>query len=357
MINLSAFGYEEKLKSPGKAFAKTFSNNSFINGPAVKEFETAFAEFTGAKDCVAVSSCTSALQLSLLALSIGPGDEVITVPYTWVSTVEAIKQVGATPIFVDINATDLCIDVGQIRNVITERTKAILPVDLYGTVSNIDALKKFNLPIVQDAAQSTGAIYKGKRVGGLSHLTCFSFYPTKNLGTFGDAGIVSTNKNKIYKKLKLLREYGWVKKNISLQNGSNKRLDELHAGILNIKLAYLDQFNNKRILIAHKYLKFIKSKKIILPEISSFKKHVFHLFVVRVKNKKRNNFLNYLKKNNIYAGIHYPIPNHLQKPFLKYHNTKLPITEEISKEIVSIPNYPLLSNKQISKIIDVINKF
>ena len=147
MINLSAFGYEQKLKSPSKAFAKTFSMNSFINGPAVKEFETAFAEYTNAEDCVAVSSCTSALQLSLLALSVGPGDEVITVPYTWVSTVEAIKQVGATPVFVDINATDLCMDVGQVRNVITERTKAIIPVDLYGTVSNIDALKKFNLQL------------------------------------------------------------------------------------------------------------------------------------------------------------------------------------------------------------------
>ena len=161
----------------------------------------------------------------------------------------------------------------------------------------------------------------------------------------------------MYKKIKLLREYGWIKKNISLQKGSNKRLDELHAGVLNIKLANLDRFNNKRILIAHKYLKNIKSKKLILPEINSLKKHVFHLFVIRIRNNKRNFFLDYLKKNKIYAGIHYPLPNHQQKPFQKYKNTDLSITEKISKEIVSIPNYPLLSSKETNKIIKVINNF
>jgi len=227
MITLSGFGYEQKLKSPSKAFAKTFSSNSFINGPAVKEFETTFAEYTNAEDCVAVSSCTSALQLSLLALGVGPGDEVITVPYTWVSTVEAIKQVGATPVFVDINATDLCIDVSQVRNVITERTKAIIPVDLYGTVSNIDALKKFNLPIVQDAAQSTGAIYKGRRVGGLSLLTCFSFYPTKNLGCWGDAGAVTGDR--IYcETIRELRNHGQTEKFNIKRVGWNARME--HTG-------------------------------------------------------------------------------------------------------------------------------
>src|SRR6056300_1321354 len=162
MITLSGFGYEEKLKVPSKAFSKTFKNNAFINGPAVKQFEEKFRQYVGAEDCVAVSSCTSALQLSLLALGVGPGDEVITVPYTWVSTVEAIRQVGARPVFVDINENDLCMDVTQVSKVITSRTKAIIPVDLYGNVADIDYLKRFNLPIVQDSAQSTGAIYKGK---------------------------------------------------------------------------------------------------------------------------------------------------------------------------------------------------
>jgi dTDP-4-amino-4,6-dideoxygalactose transaminase len=340
---------------------KVLESNSYILGKEVENFEKSFSKYIGIKFSAGVSSGTDAIILALQSINIKKGDEIITSSHTAYATIAAIVDVGAIPVFVDIKRDDFTIDVSKIEKKISNKTKAIIAVHIYGNPVDIKELikikKRYKIPLIEDCAQAHGAEYNKKKVGTFGDFSCFSFYPTKNLGTFGDAGIVSTNKNKIYKKLKLLREYGWVKKNISLQNGSNKRLDELHAGILNIKLAYLDQFNNKRILIAHKYLKFIKSKKIILPEISSFKKHVFHLFVVRVKNKKRNNFLNYLKKNNIYAGIHYPIPNHLQKPFLKYHNTKLPITEEISKEIVSIPNYPLLSNKQISKIIDVINKF
>ena len=340
---------------------KVLESNSYILGKEVENFEKSFSKYIGIKFSAGVSSGTDAIILALQSINIKKGDEIITSSHTAYATIAAIVDVGAIPVFVDIKRDDFTIDVSKIEKKISNKTKAIIAVHIYGNPVDIKELikikKRYKIPLIEDCAQAHGAEYNKKKVGTFGDFSCFSFYPTKNLGTFDDAGIVSTNKNKIYKKLKLLREYGWVKKNISLQNGSNKRLDELHAGILNIKLAYLDQFNNKRILIAHKYLKFIKSKKIILPEISSFKKHVFHLFVVRVKNKKRNNFLNYLKKNNIYAGIHYPIPNHLQKPFLKYHNTKLPITEEISKEIVSIPNYPLLSNKQISKIIDVINKF
>ena len=169
--------------------------------------------------------------------------------------------------------------------------------------------------------------------------------------------MVSTNNNKMFKKIKLLREYGWQRKNYSTQKGSNKRLDELHAGILDIKLEYLNQFNNKRILIANKYLKSIKSKKLILPKLNSIKKHVFHLFVIRVKDNQRSKFLNHLKKHDIYAGIHYPLPNHRQIPFKKYIKIKLHVTEKISSEIVSIPNYPLLKTNEVDKIISVINSF
>ena len=161
----------------------------------------------------------------------------------------------------------------------------------------------------------------------------------------------------MYKKIKLLREYGWIKKNLSVHKGSNKRLDEIHAGILNIKLAHLDKFNTMRITIANKFLKLITSKHLIMPKTNVLKKHVYHLFVVRVKNNKRKKFLNYLKKNNIYAGIHYPLPNHKQKPFKKYCKKKLPVTEKICKEIVSIPNFPLLKLKEINKIIKVINSY
>ena len=181
MISLSGFGYEDTLKNPSKAFARTWHSRSFINGPAVNEFEKQFAEYCEADSCVALSSCTSALHLSLLALGVGPGDEVITVSYTWVSTVEVIKQVGATPVFVDISLNDMCIDPKEVAKKISKKTKAIIGVDLYGNVCDIDELKKFNVPVIQDSAQSTGAYYKNKRVGSVADLTCFSFYPTKNL--------------------------------------------------------------------------------------------------------------------------------------------------------------------------------
>ena len=340
---------------------KVLNSNSYILGKEVESFEKNFSKYLGVKFSVGVSNGTDAIILALQAINIKKGDEVITTSHTAFATIAAIVDVGAIPIFIDIKENDFTIDTLKIEKKITKKTKALIAVHLYGNPVDITELtrikKKYKIVLIEDCAQAHGAEYNNKKIGTFGDFSCFSFYPTKNLGTFGDAGIISVNNSRMYKRLKLLREYGWVKKNLSLQKGSNKRLDELHAGILNIKLAYLDKFNNKRILIANKYLKFIKSEKIILPEINSFKKHVFHLFVVRVRNKKRDNFLNYLKKNNIYAGIHYPIPNHLQKPFLKYHNTKLPITEKISKEIVSIPNYPLLSNKQISKIINVINKF
>jgi dTDP-4-amino-4,6-dideoxygalactose transaminase len=348
-------------KKINKKIKKVLESNSYILGNEVINFEKNFSKYLGMRYSVGVSNGTDAIILALQSINIKKGDEVITTSHTAFATIAAIVDVGAIPVFIDIKEEDFTIDLSKIEKKISKKTKAIIAVHIYGNPVDIKELlkikNKYKITLIEDCAQAHGAEYNKKKVGTFGDFSCFSFYPTKNLGTYGDAGIVSTNKNKNYKKLKLLREYGWIKKNISLQKGSNKRLDELHAGILNIKLAYLDKFNYKRILIAHKYLKFIKSKKIILPEINSFKKHVFHLFVVRVKNKKRDNFLNYLKKNHIYAGIHYPIPNHLQKPFRKYHNTKLPITEKISKEIVSIPNYPLLSNRQINKIIRVINQF
>jgi len=350
MINLSAFGYEEKLKSPGKAFAKTFSNNSFINGPAVKEFETAFAEFTGAKDCVAVSSCTSALQLSLLALSIGPGDEVITVPYTWVSTVEAIKQVGATPIFVDINATDLCIDVGQIRNVITERTKAILPVDLYGTVSNIDALKKFNLPIVQDAAQSTGAIYKGKRVGGLSHLTCFSFYPTKNLGCWGDAGAV-TGDERYCATVRELRNHGQTEKFNIKRVGWNARMDSIQAEVLLNKLPLLDKHNKRRREIAFMYNDQLQDI-VKIPYQNKDCVHVYHQYVIQSIHIDK--IKQALADKGIQSRNYYPTPLN-QTPAYKT-NEIFPNSQYASLNGLAIPVHQYLTNKEVKLIIKTIKE-
>jgi len=340
---------------------KILNSNSYILGNEVEKFEKNFSKYLGNKFSVGVSNGTDALILALQAINIKKGDQVITTSHTAFATIAAIVDVGATPVFVDINENDYTIDTSKIEKKITKKTKAIIAVHIYGNPVNVKELikikKKYNIFLIEDCAQAHGAEYDKIKVGNFGDFACFSFYPTKNLSTFGDAGIISTNQKRMYQKLKLLREYGWIKKNLSLRKGSNKRLDELHAGILNVKLDYLDKFNNNRISIAKDYLTKIKSNKIILPKVDRFKKHVFHLFVIRVKNKKRNNFLNYLKKNKIYAGIHYPLPNHKQKPFLEYSTTDLPVTERITKDIVSIPIYPLLSKKEVHKIIRVINYY
>jgi len=350
MITLSGFGYEQKLKSPSKAFAKTFSSNSFINGPAVKEFETTFAEYTNAEDCVAVSSCTSALQLSLLALGVGPGDEVITVPYTWVSTVEAIKQVGATPVFVDINDTDLCMDVGQVMNVITKRTKAIIPVDLYGTVSNIDALKKFKVPIVQDAAQSTGAIYKGKRVGGLSHLTCFSFYPTKNLGCWGDAGAVTGDKS-YCETIRELRNHGQTGKFNIKRVGWNARMDSIQAEVLLNKLPLLDKHNKRRREIALTYNKELQDI-VDVPYQNKDCVHVYHQYVIQSKHIDR--IKQALADKGIQSRTYYPIPLN-QTPAYKTNQVFLN-SQYAGLNGLAIPVHQYLTNKEVALIINTIRE-
>ena len=353
--------YDYLRKKIDKKIKNVLNSNSYVLGKEVESFEKNFSKYLGVKHSVGVSNGTDAIILALQAIHIEKGDEVITTSHTAFATIAAIVDVGAVPIFIDIKEDDFNIDVSKIEKKITKKTKAIIAVHIYGNPANLYELikikRKNKITLIEDCAQAHGAEYNGVKVGTFGDFSCFSFYPTKNLSTFGDGGIVSTNNLRMYKKLKLLREYGWVKKNVSVQKGSNKRLDELHAGILNVKLTYLDKFNHKRISIANKFLKNIKSKKLILPNIDNNRKHVFHLFVLRIKNNLRKNFINSLKKCDINVGIHYPIPNHKQKPFTKYCKTKLLITEKISKEIVSIPIYPLLKKTEISKIINVINKF
>jgi dTDP-4-amino-4,6-dideoxygalactose transaminase len=344
-----------------KKIKTVLNSNSYILGNEVNKFEKNFSKYLGIKYSVGVSNGTDAIIIALQAINIKKGDEIITTSHTAFATISAIVDVGAVPIFIDIKEHDFTIDTSKIEKSITKKTKAIIAVHIYGNPVDLSKLKKikdkYKITLIEDCAQAHGAEYKKKKVGTFGDFSCFSFYPTKNLSTFGDGGIISTNSNKMYKKIKLLREYGWIKKNLSVHKGSNKRLDEIHAGILNIKLAHLDKFNTMRITIANKFLKLITSKHLIMPKTNVLKKHVYHLFVVRVKNNKRKNFLNYLKKNNIYAGIHYPLPNHKQKPFIKYCKKKLPVTEKICKEIVSIPNFPLLKLKEINKIIKVINSY
>ena len=353
--------YDFLKKKINNKITKILNSNSYILGKEVAKFEKNFSKFLGVKFSVGVSNGTDAIILALQAINVKKGDEIITTSHTAFATIAAIVDVGAVPVFIDIKEDDFTVDTSKIEKRINKKTKAIIAVHIYGNPVDIPKLKKikqkYKIALIEDCAQSHGAEYNKKKVGTFGDLATFSFYPTKNLSTFGDGGMVSTNNAKMYRKIKLLREYGWIKKNLSLQKGSNKRLDELHAGVLDVKLSYLNKFNNKRISIAKKFLKNIKSEKLILPSTNSLKKHVYHLFVVRIKNNRRKVFLDYLKNKNIYAGIHYPLPNHKQKPFKKYNKSNLNITEKISGEIVSIPNYPLLKPKEINKIIKVINDF
>jgi UDP-2-acetamido-2-deoxy-ribo-hexuluronate aminotransferase len=350
MITLSGFGYEEKLKVPSKVFSKTFKNNAFINGPAVKEFEEKFRQYVNAEDCVAVSSCTSALQLSLLALSVGPGDEVITVPYTWVSTVEAIRQVGAKPVFVDINEHDLCMDVTKVSKVITSKTKAIIPVDLYGNVADIDYLKRFNLPIVQDSAQSTGAIYKGKRVGGISHLTCFSFYPTKNLGCWGDAGAV-TGDVRYCDTIRQLRNHGQTSKFDIKQVGWNSRMDSIQAEVLLNKLPLLDKHNKRRREIAFMYNEALQDI-VTIPYQNKNSSHIFHQYVIQSIHREK--IQEALHNKKIQSRAYYPIPLNEILPYRT--EQKFVNSQHASLTGLAIPVHQYLTTKEIKLIIETIKK-
>lgn len=350
MIHLSGFGYENKLKNPSEAFVTTWKAKSFINGPAIELFEQEFKRYTGAEDCVAVSSCTSALQLSLLALNVQPGDEVITVPYTWVSTVEVIKQVGAIPVFVDINPYDLCIDVEAVGKVITDKTKAIIPVDLYGNVADIDALKKYNIPIVQDAAQSTGATYKRKRVGGLSDLTCFSFYPTKNLGCWGDAGAV-TGDTGYCRTVRQLRNHGQTNKFDIKQVGWNARMDTLQAEVLLNKLSLLDEHNKRRREIAFMYNKEF-DKLVTIPFQNKDSMHVYHQYVIQSVHIDK--IKNALAKKNIQSRTYYPIPLHRVKPYKTQQS--FPNSEFASVNGLAIPVHQYLTDKEVKLIIKTIKE-
>lgn len=351
MIKLSDFGFEKKIKNPNSLFLNSFKSKNFILGKEVVNFENKFSEYCENEDCAAVGSCTSALQLSLLALGIGPGDEVITVPYTWISTVEAIRQVGATPVFVDINQKDFCINVAEIEKAISTRTKAIIAVDIFGHLCDYDELKKYKITIIEDAAQSTGGKYKKKRVGSIADITCFSFYPTKNLSCWGDAGAVVSNKTFI-KEIKLLRNHGTAKKFEIKRIGWNSRMDAIHAEVLSNKIKYLDKWNQRRIEIANQYYKQLKNTCDML-EPNSYSHSVFHQFILKIKN---NAFLKKkLMSKGVESRIYYPSPAHK----IPVYATKdyLPNAEFASNNNLAIPVHQYLKGDEIKKIINNIKNF
>jgi len=349
-----------------KGIDKVLKSGNLFFANETKKLEKNFLKRNKCKYGVAVGSGTDAIYLSLKALNIGKNDEVITVANTAIPTVAAIINTGASVKFVDIG-NDYLINVNKIEKAISSKTKAIIPVHLYGQSCDMSSIiriaKKYKIKIIEDCAQAQGATYKGKNVGTLGITGCFSFYPTKILGAYGDGGFVTTDDKKIYQKIRRLRFYGmeqinpkkwWNKKYFAVENGTNSRLSEIQAAILNIKFKYLNNFIKKRREIAKIYDKEITNPKIIKPFENQGNFHVYHLYVVAHKN--RNLILKIMKKNNINLGIQYPYPIH---KMLAYKNSKyenLKYSEKFSKEIFSLPTYPTIEKFKIKKIINILNK-
>ena len=333
---------------------------AFAGGPFVEEFEKEFAEFCQCKYAVGVGNGTEALWLTMLALGIGKGDEVITVSNTFIATVEAISFCGAEPVFVDIDEKYYTMNPNLIEAAITSKTKAIIPVHLFGQMSDMDPImdiaKKYNLLVIEDACQAHGAEYKGKMAGSIGDAGCFSFYPGKNLGAYGEAGAVVTNNKELNSKIRKLRDHGQEKKYYHSVIGWNARMDGIQGSILKIKLKYLAEWNESRSHSARLYNDLLGSNnKIIIPLKAPYGKHIYHVYAMRVKH--RDKIINYLKEKDIFCGVHYPIPIHLQQAyiFLGFKNNSFPVTERYSKEFLSLPIYPEISRDKIKNVTHELN--
>lgn len=340
---------------------KVFEKNAFTNGYSVANFETAFAGYCNTNYCVAVNNGTSALHLALLALNVGAGDEVIIPANTFIATAWAAVYVNAKPVFVDCASDTWEIDPAQIEKYISKKTKAIIGVHLYGQPFDFEAVKaiadKHSLYLIEDAAQAHGALFKGHKAGSMGDLGCFSFYPGKNLGTYGEGGAIITNNKEHVEKLHMLRNHGSKERYYHEIVGFNMRMGGVEGAVLGIKLKYLDSWNARRKEIAHMYFKEITNPKITFQKQPAFSDSVFHLFVITVP--EREAFIKYLNSKNIFPGLHYPVPCHLQKAFdyLGYKKSDFPIAEYLSGHCVSLPMYAELSNEEVNYVIDVINKY
>jgi len=341
-----------------EAVSKVLEGDRYILGKEVISFEEQFSKYIGASFGIGVGSGTEALHIALSAMGIGPGDEVITPSHTAVATVSAIVSCGAKPVFVEVEPDHYTVDPHKIRASLSKNTKAIIVVHIYGHPADMDPIMEIarnaGIKVVEDCAQAHGAEYKHKKVGSIGDVGCFSFYPTKNLGAIGDGGMIVTNDASVSEKARLIREYGWKERYVSDIHGWNSRLDEIQAAILKIKLRYLDQDNQKRISIAERYSKELSSLPVRLPSVNKDSKHVFHLYVVRTKD--RDKLITFLKDNGVQALVHYPKPVHMQ-PAYRQNGSGLQDTEKISEEIISLPIFPELSFEEIEKICVLVKKF
>ncbi len=348
--------YEKKIIDK---IMKVLSKGVYILGEEVEYFEKEFAEFHGVKFCIGVANGTDAIAIALKATGILPGDEVITVSHSAVATVSAIEQIGAIPVFADIDLKTRCIDPGQISPLISEKTKAIIPVHIYGQPAPVEEIcsiaRKHRLKVIEDCAQAHGAEIDGKKVGTFGDAGAFSFYPTKNLGAIGDGGAIVTNSSDIAENARNIRQYGWEKRYISSVPGINSRLDEIQAAILRVKLPYLLKDNERRRTIAGYYKKFINNDKISLPSDIPGTVHSMHLFVIECDN--RDELQKYLMKENIGTAIHYPMAIHQQPAYAGRirGSNKLSNTETLYRKILTLPIYPELSEEQIVRVCNVLN--
>lgn len=345
------------------------ASGRYIGGSTVEAFEQDFGEYIGAQETIACNSGTDALFLALRALNIGPGDEVITTPFTFIATAEMISAVGATPVFVDIDATTFNLDIEQIPNAVTEKTKAIIPVHLFGQPVDMTRLmavaKSHHLAVIEDCAQATGATCQGQKVGSIGDIGCFSFFPTKNLGACGDGGAVTTQDPALAQAMRIIKEHGQSTRYSSDIIGINSRLDALQAAILRIKLRYLDTWNQQRQTLARRYHQLLYPlSEIITPQEITFGESVWNQYTIRVQGplnseiKPRDYLRNYLQEQGIGSMIYYPIPLHQQPVYqnLGYQANQLPIVETICQEVLSLPMFPELSREQQDRVITAIKE-
>jgi dTDP-4-amino-4,6-dideoxygalactose transaminase len=342
------------------ALEEAAADAAFILGPRVAEFEDAFAAYVGANHCVAVNSGTSALHLALLTAGVGPGDEVITVPMTFIATSWAISYCGATPVFVDVDPVTYTMDPNQVEARITPRTKAILPVHLYGQPADLGALlyigRRHGIPVIEDAAQAHGATYYGRPAGSLGQSGCFSFYPGKNLGAFGEGGAVVTDDPARAARMRALRDHAQPTRYVHTELGFNYRMDGLQGAVLRIKLNYLTDWTTRRFELANRYQERLAGSPLGLPAVGPDRTHVWHLFVVR--HPERDRVRAALADRNIQTGLHYPTPLHLQQAYayLGHQAGDFPISEQVARECLSLPLFPEMTDEQLDAVVTALKE-
>jgi dTDP-4-amino-4,6-dideoxygalactose transaminase len=355
--------YESIREEIDKAVATVISQTAFIGGVHLKNFEEAFAKFCDVKHCIGVGNGTDALYISLKALGIGKGDEVITAANSFIATSEAITLSGAKVVFTDINPQTYNIDANKIEAKITSKTRAIIPVHLYGQPADLDPIislaRKYNLKILEDAAQAHGSVYKGRRIGSIGDMASFSFYPGKNLGAYGDGGVIVTNNDEWALKARMIANHGRIGKYDHEMEGVNSRLDGLQAAILTVKLNHLAKWNEMRRNKAYCYNKYLADTDLITPVELENVTAVYHLYVVRVKKELRKNLQDHLQSKGISTGIHYPIalPNLMAYAYLGHSENDFPEATQASQEILSLPMFPELEESQIKYVAEAIKEF